>query len=182
MTNHGAADDTKERPAPCGCGEPPSPARRRFLARVSYALGGLAALLAGLPVIGAFLSPVRREQPEAWRQVGALGDFPIGETVMVEYVDPEPLPWAGFSAKTGAWVRRESETGFTAFSMYCTHTACPVTWSQGAELFLCPCHGGTFYPDGQVAAGPPPRPLDRFAVRVRGGRVELLTSGVPRTG
>ena len=101
---------------------------------------------------------------------------------MVRYLDPEPLPGAGFAGQSGAWVRREGESEFVAFSMYCTHTACPITWSPGADLFLCPCHGGTFYRDGKVAGGPPPRPLDRFDIRVRDGQVWLRTMGAPRTG
>lgn len=182
MSDPDTQNGHREAAEPCACNDPALHSRRRFLARASYALGGLTAVLAGVPVIGVFFSPVRRESREVWRAVGEMDDFRIGETVMVGYVDPEPLPWAGMSARSGAWVRREGETDFTAFSIYCTHTACPVTWSQGAELFMCPCHGGTFYPDGRVAGGPPPRPLDRLAVRVRGGRVELRTMGVPRTG
>jgi menaquinol-cytochrome c reductase iron-sulfur subunit len=97
----------------------------------------------------------------------------------VAYVDPEPLPWAGFAARSTAWVRRDGPDAFVAFSPYCTHVGCPVTWAAGAELFMCPCHGGTFHRDGSVAAGPPPRPLDRLAVRVRDGQVEVYTRGLP---
>lgn len=179
------ADQERGAPAvaePCPCADSGTSSRRRFLARVSYALGGLTALLAALPVVGLLFSPVRREKREVWRAVGQARDFRVGDTVMVSFPDPDPLPWAGAAGRSAAWLRREGETEFTAFSIYCTHTACPVTWAQGAELFMCPCHGGTFYPDGRVAGGPPPRPLDRLPVRVRGGRVELRTLGVPRTG
>ncbi|NIQ55984.1 MAG: Rieske 2Fe-2S domain-containing protein, partial [Gammaproteobacteria bacterium] len=75
--------------------------------------------------------------------------------------------------------RREGEAEFVAFSIYCTHTACPVHWDARSELFLCPCHGGVFYADGSVAAGPPRWPLVRHPVRIREGRVELRTLGVP---
>ncbi|CAN5858850.1 menaquinol-cytochrome c reductase iron-sulfur subunit [soil metagenome] len=159
-----------------------SSSRRRFLNRLGVGLGGLTALLAGLPVVGFLFSPVRREDEHTWRPVGALGEFPVGETRMVRYLDPEPLPWAGFAARSGAWVRREGEDEFVGFSMYCTHTACPITWSEGANLFMCPCHGGTFHRDGRVAGGPPPRPLDRFDIRVQDGQVWLRTMGAPRTG
>jgi menaquinol-cytochrome c reductase iron-sulfur subunit len=39
---------------------------------------------------------------------------------------------------------------------------------------MCPCHGGVYYKDGSVAAGPPPRPLERYPVRVQDGQVEIL--------
>jgi menaquinol-cytochrome c reductase iron-sulfur subunit len=49
----------------------------------------------------------------------------------------------------------------------------------GAELFLCPCHGGVYYADGTVSAGPPPKPLPTYPVRVRAGQVEIQTSPIP---
>jgi menaquinol-cytochrome c reductase iron-sulfur subunit len=156
--------------------------RRGFLGWTSVALGGLAALLAGVPVLGALFSPVRRDEPDVWRTVGTLDDFSIGETVMVRYRDPDALPWAGFAGRSGAWLRRETAERFVAFSPYCTHVGCPVTWSAGARKFFCPCHGGTYHQDGRVAAGPPPRPLEQLAVRVRDGHVELRTMGAPLTG
>jgi menaquinol-cytochrome c reductase iron-sulfur subunit len=160
---------------------PISPTRRRFLSWMSVSLGSLAAVLAGIPLVGYFFSPVIQRQPQAWRAVGAVDDFPIGDTVMVRYLDPDPVPWAGFAGRSAAWVRRESADQIIAFSMYCTHTGCPITWSSGAQMFMCPCHGGVFHRDGSVAAGPPPRPLERLPVRIRNGQVEIRTIGAPRT-
>jgi menaquinol-cytochrome c reductase iron-sulfur subunit len=152
--------------------------RRTFLARMSAGLGAMAAMLVAIPALGLLLSPARRDA-QLWRPVGPVTRFRVGETVLVAYVDPEPLPWAGFAARSTAWVRRDGPDTFVAFSPYCTHVGCPVTWAAGAELFMCPCHGGTFHRDGSVAAGPPPRPLDRLAVRVRDGQVEVYTRGLP---
>lgn len=154
------------------------PDRRRFLARLSAAAATVAALLAGVPIIGVLLAPARRQEPE-WRDVGEVDEFVPGETVLVRYPAPDPEPWAGMAAVSTAWLRREGATDFVAFSPYCTHVGCPVTWTPGAELFMCPCHGGTYHQDGEVAGGPPPRPLDRLDVRVRNGRVELRTLGIP---
>jgi menaquinol-cytochrome c reductase iron-sulfur subunit len=174
--------DPTRKPCPCAADveAAPSPERPRFLTLMSGGLAAMAAALASVPLLGAFFSPVLKRQPQAWREVGALEDFALGDTVMVRYLDPEPLPWAGFAGRSAAWLRRD-ETGVTAFSMYCTHAGCPVTWAPGAEMFMCPCHGGVFHRDGSVAAGPPPRPLERLPTRVRDGRVELRTLGAPRT-
>jgi menaquinol-cytochrome c reductase iron-sulfur subunit len=152
-----------------------TPERRTFLARLGLTLGGVAAAIVGLPVAGFLLAPARRHFENVWRPVGAAGDFAIGATVKVTYLDPEPMPWAGFVAENAAYVRREDEETFVAFSIYCTHTGCPVHWLEGARLFFCPCHAGVFYDNGAVAAGPPPRPLQRHEVRVRNGRIELRT-------
>ena len=60
----------------------------------------------------------------------------------------------GVTARTAAWLRRDSDASFTAFSVNCTHLGCPVRWFAEPKLFLCPCHGGVYNADGTVAGGP----------------------------
>jgi menaquinol-cytochrome c reductase iron-sulfur subunit len=158
-----------------------APGRRDFLSRVAIGMGALAATLAAIPVVGFILGPLLKRAPDVWRPVGPLSRFPIGSTVEAVFEDPSPEPWAGVSARTGIWLRREDETRFTGFSMHCTHLGCPVRWLQDAELFMCPCHGGVYYRDGRVAAGPPELPLRRHEVRVRNGKVEIRTRPIPIT-
>ncbi len=153
--------------------------RRRFLSRMSVALSAATGAVIGLPVVGFLLAPLLRKEPRAWRSVGRVQDFAVGETVSVRFEDASPLPWAGVTARTAAWVRRDDETRFTAFSVHCTHLGCPVRWVSDAQLFLCPCHGGVYYADGSVSAGPPPKPLPTYPVRVRNGEVEIETSPIP---
>lgn len=155
--------------------------RRQFFAHVSIALGSIAAVLVGIPIVGSIIAPIIKKQKPEWRAVGALDSFKIGETVKVNYVDASPLPWAGVTAESAAWLRRNGEEDFTAFSVNCAHLGCPVRWIAGAKLFMCPCHGGVYYEDGSVAAGPPPRGLYQYPVRVNNGQVELLASPIPIT-
>jgi menaquinol-cytochrome c reductase iron-sulfur subunit len=56
-----------------------------------------------------------------------------------------------------------------------------VRWLADADLFMCPCHGGVYYSDGTVAAGPPPKPLIRYEVRMVNGQVEIKTMAIPIT-
>ena len=63
-----------------------------------------------------------------------------------------PLAWACTFA-------RSSENQFLVFAMNCAHLGCPVTWFPQSGLFMCPCHGGVYYEDGQRASGPPTRGL-----------------------
>jgi menaquinol-cytochrome c reductase iron-sulfur subunit len=153
--------------------------RRRLLSRAMVGLGGVTAALAGVPILGYLLSPLIEPASDVWRDVGATSDFKTGETVEVSFEDPSPLPWAGQTANTAAWLRRSSATDFTAFAVNCSHLGCPVSWLSEAGLFMCPCHGGVYYASGDVAAGPPPRALHQYQVRVRNGRVELYTGGLP---
>ena len=174
--------DPNTKNSPAGC--PASAAelsRRKFLARLSFALGGVSAALVALPVVGFLLAPFFEPKTEVWRPVGKLDDFKIGETAAVKYEDPSPLPWAGVTAHTAAWLRRVDADTFIAFSINCTHLGCPVRWLADAKLFLCPCHGGVYNEDGTVAAGPPPKPLPRYPVRVIAGEVQIRTSPIPIT-
>lgn len=156
--------------------------RRKFFEKLSIVLGGLCAAVIGLPLLGFIFAPLFRKPPsEKWVTIGKPNDFRIGKTVAVTVVDPSPLPWAGVTAKSAVWLRRESENNFIAFSVNCTHLGCPVRWLEGAELFMCPCHGGVYYQDGTVAAGPPPKPLIRYDVRTVNGQVEIKTMSIPIT-
>ncbi len=153
--------------------------RRQFLERPSLGLGAVCVAALAAPGIAFVLAPLLRKAPELWRTVGSLDDFEVGKTTNVRFLDASPLPWAGVTARTAAWLRRVNDEEFIAFAVNCSHLGCPVRWRQSENLFMCPCHGGVYYSDGRVAAGPPPRPLTRYPVRVRGGRVEIQTRPIP---
>ncbi len=160
-------------------GSAPEASRRRFLSRLSILAGSVAAALVGIPSIGFLLG--LRKAPKEWRPVGKVESFRIGATVEVVFTDPSPLPWSGVTAGTAAWLRRVDEESFIAFSVDCTHLGCPIRWLPDADLFMCPCHGGVFYQDGNVASGPPPRQLTQYPVHVQNGVVEILASPLPIT-
>ena len=153
--------------------------RRRFLEQLSISLVALCGAVLAIPGVAFVLAPLFRKTPELWRAVGKLDDFKIGETVNVSFLDPSPLAWAGVTALTAAWLRRVSADEFIAFAVNCSHLGCPVRWLADAELFMCPCHGGVYYNDGSVAAGPPPRPLTRYPVRIQNGEVQIQTGPIP---
>jgi len=165
-----------------GCVSSPAElSRRKFLGRLSLAVGGAGALIVTVPVVGFILAPFFGRRQEAWRSVGKVESFKIGETTAVQYEDASPLPWAGVTARSAAWLRRVNADTFIAFSINCTHLGCPVRWLAEANLFMCPCHGGVYYEDGTVATGPPPLPLPRYPVRVKDGDVQIQTSPIPIT-
>jgi quinol---cytochrome c reductase iron-sulfur subunit, bacillus type len=156
--------------------------RRRFLSRVTVALTGAMAALIGLPILGYLLAPLFRAPPNDLVRVGAVTDFPVGETKLVSIQDQSPLPWAGQTAQTALWVRRRDAEGpqmFQVFNVNCTHLGCPVNWQADAKIFLCPCHGGVFYADGTVAGGPPPRPLYERGWVVQGGTLLVRQAPLP---
>jgi menaquinol-cytochrome c reductase iron-sulfur subunit len=144
-------------------------------------LSAIIAAIMGVPFLAFLFAPLVAKGPRLWRPVGKVDGFKVGETVSVTFEDASPVPWSGVTARTAAYVRRESDNEFIAFAVNCTHLGCPVQWFGDANLFLCPCHGGVYYSDGTVAAGPPPKPLPRYPVRVRSGEVEIQTTPTPIT-
>ncbi len=155
--------------------------KRRFLIKVSLVLSALSAFAVGIPVVSALLAPLLEKAPEVWRKVADLDDFAIGAVKLVTFKNADPEAWAGITAQSAAWLRRDSASMFTAFSANCTHLGCPVRWEEGAQLFMCPCHGGVYYKDGTVASGPPPKALVQYPVRINKQQIEIQTAPVPIT-
>ena len=147
--------------------------RRRMLMALSIGAGSLVTAVAAVPILGFFLGPVFRKFPPVWRDVGPVDNFEVGAVVQINLVTSGGLPWDGPAQRIGAWLRRDNANEFIAYSSRCTHLGCPVRWIAGAKLFMCPCHGGIYDSSGDVAAGPPPKPLQRFAVRVVDSRVQV---------
>jgi nitrite reductase/ring-hydroxylating ferredoxin subunit len=58
-----------------------------------------------------------------------------------------------------------------AFSATCTHLGCIVQFRKDLEQLWCACHNGHYDLNGINIAGPPPRPLDKFVVNVRGDQI-----------
>lgn len=163
-------------------GGPLQQVRRRIMAWGSLAVAGYIATLVGVPVVGFIIAPLLRSPKYQWRAVGAVNSFEIGSTVLVKYENNAAFSWGGAIEQTAAWLRRDSELAFTAFSINCTHLGCPVRWEPNASLFFCPCHGGVYYADGTVAAAPPPRRLSQYPVRIHGGQVQVLATPIPLPG
>jgi Rieske Fe-S protein len=57
-----------------------------------------------------------------------------------------------------------------------------VRWFPQSNLFLCPCHGGAYYADGARAAGPPPRGLFRYDIKVENDRLFIKAGMMPTLG
>ena len=155
--------------------------RRDFFLKLSLGLAGIGAFAAAIPVVSALIAPLLEKKNQKWRTVGKLNDFQSGTTNLVTFINADPEPYAGTTAKSAAWLRRDDQNNFIAFAANCTHLGCPVRWEKDAHLFMCPCHGGVYYADGSVAGGPPPFPLTRYEVRVFNSEVQIKTAPVPVT-
>ena len=137
--------------------------RRTFLEWLTYLTGAAATVLFALPFVSYLLGPIRRKAPP-WVALGPVSAFPEKETRLATFDNPLRQPWDGMTAHTGAYVRylgkdSDQRDQFLVFAVNCAHLGCPVSWFPQSGLFLCPCHGGVYYENGERASGPPPRGL-----------------------
>ena len=111
----------------------------------------------------------------------------------IRFMNPPPIPEAAvnevsagkvqdFKPNSGKIVKfgsrpvlliRVSDTEWKAFSAICTHLNCTVQFQQSSHQIWCACHNGFYNLNGQVVSGPPPRPLDEYAVHIRGEEVVI---------
>jgi menaquinol-cytochrome c reductase iron-sulfur subunit len=175
--------DLKETASPHPNETGPAPVGRRSFFR--WIIGGLSAAAAAVivaPVAG-FLLRTRKWDPQ-WVALGKADDYPPGETRLVTFDNPIRQPWDGIVAQTGVYVRNLSgnpaaSDRFQVLAVNCAHLGCPVTWFPASGLFMCPCHGGVYYADGERASGPPPRGLYHCVWRVRRGQLEVQAPHYP---
>lgn len=70
-----------------------------------------------------------------------------------------------FGRKPVILIRTESGE-FRAFSATCTHLDCIVQYRSDLKQIWCACHNGLYDTRGRNISGPPPRPLEEYAVNV----------------
>ena len=164
------------------------PVRRTFLRWLVAAAGAAAGVFLAVPLVRYLAGPLRRPPVEPVR-LGPVGQFPVGQTRFVTFDNPIRQPWDGMVAHTGVFVRYEGrdeqETDetrrhkFLVLAVNCAHLGCPVEWFQESGLFMCPCHGGVYYADGERASGPPPRGLFHCVWQVTDGQLEVQAPHLP---
>jgi cytochrome b6-f complex iron-sulfur subunit len=127
-------------------------------------LKGLLGFVGGLGLGGLIYGIYRFLAPRAGADASveiSLSDIPMGGAYLFQYGTSPGLLFRG------------EEGSMKAFSLVCTHLACTVTWNPERKNFYCPCHEGLFDAEGHVISGPPPLPLERFKVGVKGDRVVI---------
>lgn len=133
--------------------------RTKFLSGVAVLTGGVMTAAILVPVIGFAVADSVREEEWQWVDVGPLSDYPDGEVGSIAVSGPSP------ESDRRAFVRHKEGTLIAIWNR-CAHLGCPVAYSAGGDVYSCPCHGGAYDSLGLVTAGPPPRPLDRFDVKI----------------
>jgi len=121
--------------------------------------GTLAGLVAAGVGIG-FLYPVARRKAR-----------PLFICLESEVPKDRPLEFKDLQGRKVLLMYRKGSGELTAFGTVCTHLGCTVFWHPEKGLFECPCHAGVFDSDGVPISGPPQRPLKRYPILLRQGKI-----------
>ena len=168
-------------PEPDPHDDPAYVTRTKFLSGVALVTGGVLTAAILVPVVGFAVTDSVQEEEWQWVDVGPMSDFPDGQVTSIAVSGPSP------EANRRAYVRNK-DNAIIAIWNRCAHLGCPVAYSPGGDVYSCPCHGGAYNSLGLVTAGPPPRPLDRFDVKIvtaqgqEVAKMETPAQGCPVTG
>lgn len=133
--------------------------RREFTKFLCLVSGGMA-VGSGWVAVKDRLFPPHRIQGEEY--VCPVDRVPVGGTHAFT-VAGSKIPFILIHLNDGNW---------RAFEQKCTHLSCAVFYQPAADKIQCPCHNGWFDArTGNVLQGPPPRPLKRLEVIVKGDKI-----------
>jgi len=154
--------------------------RRWFLLGLGAVFNGIVGSFLIAPIVRYLLSPVKSDSAyKSWVSLGLLDKYPVGETRIATFVNPFRREWDGETAGVACYVRRTAEDKFQVFAVNCAHLGCPVRWFPQSQLFMCPCHGGAYYADGERASGPPERGLFTYEYKIIGDELHIDAGQMP---
>lgn len=99
------------------------------------------------------------QQPEPTFDAGSLAEY------------REPGVYTQFKKSHGVWIVRQADGRLIALSTVCTHLGCTPEWRPDLNEFKCPCHGSKYDATGVNIKGPTKRPLERYRIVLKKGRV-----------
>ncbi|GAB4366052.1 MAG: Rieske (2Fe-2S) protein [Calditrichia bacterium] len=128
--------------------------RRKF---INFLIGGglIGWLASVLYPIFSYLKPPKITEPSVHSvKVGAGAEFPVNSGKIVKF------------GRKPVIVIRTEQGEFRAFAATCTHLDCIVQYRQDTRQIWCACHNGIYDLNGRNISGPPPRPLEKYAVNI----------------
>lgn len=128
--------------------------RRKF---INIILGGglIGWVISALyPVIKFLIPPEELEAQPNVLKVIAKKDFPPGASKIVKF------------GKQPVILVHSKDGELIALSAKCTHLDCIVQYRQDSDIIWCACHNGKYDLNGKNISGPPPKPLEKFVVKV----------------
>ena len=141
--------------------------RRKFLEKVTVGIGGVLTALFGIPAAIFVVKPVlKKEEGSDWMRLGSISKVTPGTPTLFSLKVERETGWITDQDEIMVYVYTEDGRDYAVMSNICTHLACRVRWIEERQEFFCPCHNGVYDKQGNVLAGPPPRPLDRYEFHI----------------
>jgi Rieske Fe-S protein len=152
--------------------------RRNFLSIATAVIGGLIAIVMAIPGVAYIIGPaLQRRTEENWIRLGPTSKVELGNPTLFKTTVESQTGWILSEEELSVYVLTEDAREFIALSNICTHLGCRVRWISDQGQYFCPCHNAAFDKTGQVIAGPPPRPLDRYETKVEEEQLYILLGG-----
>jgi menaquinol-cytochrome c reductase iron-sulfur subunit len=149
--------------------------RRNFMSVATWAIGGLISLGMGVPAIAYIIGPaLNRARIQDWIRLGPVSKVELNTPTLFKFTIQRQTGWIVNEEEVSLYILTDNGRDFIAMSNICTHLGCRVRWIADQEEFFCPCHNGVFDKQGKVVSGPPPRPLDRYEVKVEDDQLFVL--------
>lgn len=148
--------------------------RRDTLRMAIWTIGGFISAGLGSASIAYIIGPALEENKEGdWLRLGSISKIELGNPTLFKARLTRQTGWISAEEQIAAFVLTEDGRDFIAMSNICTHLGCRVRWIPEREQFFSPCHNGVFDKQGRVVSGPPPRPLDRYEIKVENGQLYI---------
>ncbi|HEY5648072.1 MAG TPA: Rieske 2Fe-2S domain-containing protein, partial [Nitrospiria bacterium] len=127
-----------------------------------------------IPLVGYIVSPALTRRQKEWSEAGRVADLTVRQPGELSYTVTVHDGWLKSTEMKSVWAVKGEEGKVKVFSPLCTHLGCGYRWDGGERTFKCPCHNSVFDMDGNVLAGPAPRPLDPLPVKIEDGKIFVI--------
>jgi Rieske Fe-S protein len=146
----------------------------------AFLVGAVVSLVPAAAAVVFYINPLTRKR----RAVGATGDLVDAEGyIKITSSDAVPADGVPRSFKVVAdlqdfwnkfpnseigsvYLRRLEDDSLQCFTSRCPHLGCTVSYDEGSQKYLCPCHESAFTIDGERSNNIPPRNMDKLETRV----------------
>jgi quinol---cytochrome c reductase iron-sulfur subunit, bacillus type len=153
---------------------PPPPERRRFLKWMTHGLGALFGAVIAVPAVAYIIDPRNRAAAASdFKPVARLDELEIGKPKEVVIRDVRHDAWTVHPNDIigRVWLIRRDKDKVEAFTTICPHLGCSINYNTTHQMFVCPCHNGTFSLECKKmdkaiggTMNPPPRDMDSLEV------------------
>lgn len=156
-------------------GEGEQLSRRHFLSIATWSIGAFIGVAMTVPAVIYIIGPaLKRKQEQNWIYLGPASKVEVSTPTLFKVTVEQQSGWITNEEELSFYVLTENSRDYIAMSNICTHLSCRVRWIDEQGQFFCPCHNAIFDKEGEVVAGPPPRPLDRYEVKVEDDQLYVL--------